>query len=177
VMPAESDWANLRDAQRRAVAADAHAGLAVTIDIGEPGDLHPGNKREVGRRLARVAQHVVYGEAVPPSGPTATSARREAGGIVVTFANVTGRLVTYSANGAIGFELCGAAAGSCRYVTGSVDGTRVLLPIAAEAPIPTRVRFLWGPSPISNLSDGSGLPAGPFELAIEAPRSAAAGVR
>ena len=168
--PVESDWANLRDAQRRAVAADPHAALVVTIDVGEAGDLHPGNKRDVGRRLARAARHVVYGDAIPPSGPVAQSARREPDGVVVTFADVTGTLVTYGADVAIGFELCGAAAGTCRYVAGRVDGNRVVLPLAA-GPAPTRVRFCWGQSPLSNLSDGSELPAGPFELAINPPQS------
>ena len=130
--PVESDWANLRDAQRRAVAADPHAGLAVTIDIGEAGDLHPGNKHEVGRRLARAARHVVYGEALPPSGPVAQSARRGPDGVVVTFADVTGSLVTYGADVAIGFELCGAAPGTCRYVAGRIDGNRVVLPLTAR---------------------------------------------
>ena len=168
--PVESDWANLRDAQRRAVAADPHAALVVTIDVGEAGDLHPGNKRDVGRRLARAARHVVYGDAIPPSGPVAQSARREPDGVVVTFADVTGTLVTYGADVAIGFELCGAAAGTCRYVAGRVDGNRVVLPLAA-GPAPTRVRFCWGQSPLANLSDGSELPAGPFELAINPPQS------
>jgi sialate O-acetylesterase len=166
--PSEADWANLREAQRRAVAADRHAALAVTIDIGEPDELHPGNKREVGRRLARAARHVVYGEAIPPSGPVPRSARREPAGVVVTFGDVTGSLVTYSADVAIGFELCGADADSCRFVAGTVDGSRVVLPVPASATAAlTRVRFCWGPSPLANLSDGSGLPAGPFELAIE----------
>ena len=168
--PVESDWADLRDAQRRAVAADPHAGLVVTIDIGEPGDLHPGNKRDVGRRLARAARHVVYGEAVPPSGPVVQSARREPDAVVVTFADVTGSLVTYGADVAIGFELCGAAAGTCRYAAGRVDGNRVVLPVAAGS-APTRVRFCWGQSPLANLSDGSELPAGPFELAIDPQQS------
>ena len=172
--PVESDWANLREAQRRAVAADPHAALAVTIDIGEPGELHPGNKREVGRRLARAARHAVYGEATPPSGPAAVSARRDASGIVVSFAGVTERLATYSADVAIGFELCGASVGSCRFVAGTVDGSRVVLPIPADAEA-TRVRFCWGPSPIGNLSDATGLPAGPFELTVDAPSSARAG--
>jgi sialate O-acetylesterase len=171
--PVESDWANLREAQRRAVAADAHAALAVTIDIGEPGELHPGNKREVGRRLARAARHVVYGEATPPSGPTAVSARRDASGVVVSFAGVTERLETYSAGVAIGFELCGSSAGSCRYVAGTVDGSRVVLPIPADGAAPTRVRFCWGPSPLGNLSDASGLPVGPFELSVGAAQSLA----
>ncbi len=170
--PVESDWANLRDAQRRAVAADSHAGLVVTIDIGDAGDLHPGNKRDVGRRLARAARHVVYGEALAPSGPVARSAQRGPDGVIVTFADVTGRLTTYSADVAIGFELCGAAAGTCRFVAGRVDGDRVVLPLAAGESA-TRVRFCWGQSPLANLSDGSELPAGPFELAIDAPQSSA----
>jgi hypothetical protein len=144
------------------------------IDIGEPGELHPGNKREVGRRLARAARHAVYGEAMPPSGPAAVWARRDASGIVVSFAGVTERLATYSADVAIGFELCGTSAGSCRFVAGSVEGSRVVLPIAAGAEA-TRVRFCWGPSPIGNLSDATGLPAGPFELTVDAPSSARAG--
>jgi sialate O-acetylesterase len=168
--PVESDWADLRDAQRRAVAADPHAGLVVTIDIGDAGDLHPGNKREVGRRLAHAARRVVYGEALPPSGPVVQSARREPDAVIVTFAGVTGTLVTYGADVAIGFELCGAAAGTCRYAAGRVDGNRVVLPVAVGS-APTRVRFCWGQSPLANLSDGSELPAGPFELAIDPQQS------
>ena len=51
--PVDSGWARLRDAQRRAVQEDGNAGLAVTIDIGNRDDIHPTNKQDVGRRLAR----------------------------------------------------------------------------------------------------------------------------
>jgi len=165
--PMDSDWAELREAQRRAVNADPHAGLAVTIDIGEADNLHPGDKRDVGLRLARAARHVVYGEAVTPSGPAPLSARRESSDVVVSFREVEGHLVTYSANVAIGFELCGVVASSCRYVPGTVDGNRVVLPVAGTTGTPARVRYCWGPSPICNLSDGSGLPAGPFEIHVD----------
>jgi sialate O-acetylesterase len=165
--PAEATWADLRESQRRAVAADRHAGLAVAIDLGEPAELHPGNKRDVGRRLARAARRVVYGEAVTASGPAPLSAARVPDGVVVTFGDVEGRLVTYSANVATGFELCGAGPLSCRYVAGEVDGSRVMLPIAPGGEAPVRVRFCWGASPVCNLSDASALPAGPFELAIK----------
>jgi sialate O-acetylesterase len=96
------------------------------------------------------------------------SAHRIPDAVVVTFADVTGSLVTYGADVAIGFELCGAAASTCRYVAGRVDGARVVLPVAAGS-APTRVRFCWGQSPLANLSDGSELPAGPFEIAIDLP--------
>jgi sialate O-acetylesterase len=165
--PTEANWADLREAQRRAVAADGRAGLVVTIDLGEPDDIHPINKRDVGRRLARAARHVVYGEAIAPSGPVPLSAALEPAGVVVTFGHVEGSLVTYSADLAVGFELCGAGPESCRFVAGRIDGQRVALPFAASsARTPARVRFCWGPSPRCNLSDRSGLPVGPFEIPI-----------
>jgi sialate O-acetylesterase len=166
--PTEANWSEIREAQRRAVASDAHAGLVVTIDIGEKGDIHPVNKRDVGRRLWRAARHVIYGETIAPSGPVPLSARREPAGVVVTFGDVEVRLVSYSSHQAIGFELCGTGLGSCRFVTADVDGTRVVLPAAgAPGETPTRVRFCWGPSPLCNLTDGSGLPVGPFEIPIQ----------
>jgi len=163
--PVESGWAELRDAQRRAVAGDAHAGLAVTIDLGERDDIHPINKRDVGSRLVRAARRVVYGEAITPSGPVPLAARREPGRIVVTFGDVEGKLVTYSASQAIGFELCGAEKASCRFAGGTVEADRVVLALGG-AETPTRVRFCWGASPLCNLADRSGLPVGPFEMVI-----------
>jgi sialate O-acetylesterase len=165
--PMASNWADLREAQRRAVARDPHAGLAVTIDVGDPGDLHPADKRSVGRRLARAARHVVYGEDVTPSGPVPLGARRESGRIVVRFGDVDGALVTYSADQAIGFELCGVDQASCRFVTATVDDGRAVLDAGRGPAAPDRVRFCWGPAPLCNLYDGSGLPAGPFEIPIE----------
>jgi sialate O-acetylesterase len=166
--PTESAWSDVREAQRRAAAADGHAGLAVTIDVGEAGDIHPANKLEVGRRVARAARRVVYGEQVAPSGPVPLSAGREPAGVVVTFGDVERSLACYSASVAIGFELCGDGPGSCRFVAGTVDRTRVVLPEpATPGRPPTRVRFCWGASPICNLSDGTGLPIGPFEIPIK----------
>jgi sialate O-acetylesterase len=163
--PVESGWAQVREAQRRAVAADAHAGLAVTIDIGDRYDIHPPNKQELGRRLARAARHVVYGEAIAPSGPVPLGARRQGGDVVVTFGDVERELVAYSAAGPIGFELCGTAQGSCRFATARIEGTRVLLEVAART-APTRVRYCWADSPVCTLFDGAGLSAGPFEVPV-----------
>ncbi len=165
--PVESNWAEVREAQRRAVAADNRAGLVVTIDLGERDDIHPIEKRAVGSRVARAARRVVYGQAVAPSGPVPLSATREADGVVVTFEDVEGHLVTYSSDRAIGFELCGEGKGSCRYTTGRVASNRVALAPVEGHPSPARVRFCWGDSPLCNLSDQSGLPVGPFELVIK----------
>lgn len=163
--PGDSGWASIREAQRRAVAADGNAGLAVTIDAGDSADLHPPNKQVVARRLARVARNVVYGESVVPSGPVPAHARRAGGDIVVMFEQIERALVAYGAPGPIGFELCGAAEGSCRYADARLDDTRVRL--RADHPAPTRVRFCWADAPTCTLYDSAGAPAGPFEIQIQ----------
>lgn len=166
VAPSESGWAEVREAERRAVAGDAHAGLAVSIDVGEAHNLHPTNKQDVARRLARAARHVIYGESISPSGPVAIAATRGAGQIDVQFAEYESPLVAYSHENPIGFELCEDARGSCRFVQSHIDGSRVSLPMPGNLS-PTRVRYCWADSPICTLFDGSGLPAGPFELNIQ----------
>jgi sialate O-acetylesterase len=162
--PVESGWARVREGQRRAVAADAHAGLAVAIDVGEPYELHPANKQEVGRRLARAARRVVYGQAVSV-GPEPASAAREGSRVRVSFRGVEGALAARSGKGPTAFELCGDAARSCRYVDAALRPDAVLLD-ASEVPGATRVRYGWADAPICTLTDGSGLPAPTFELEI-----------
>jgi len=162
--PVESGWAELRDAQRRVVEADAHSGLAVAIDIGDRYDIHPTNKQEVGRRLALLARHRSYGEALEDSGPAARSARRRGGQIVISFAHAAGGLRALGSNRPVGFELCGAPP-HCRFVDARVAGETVVIgePGGARA---QRVRYAWAGSPIVNLVNAAGLPASPFELAI-----------
>jgi sialate O-acetylesterase len=163
--PVESGWAELRDAQRAVAARDKHAGLAITIDIGDRYDIHPANKQELGRRLARAARHVVYGESISPSGPVAKAASRAGNHIVVQFDHVEGRLAVHGARRAIGFDLCGAPPGTCQFAEGIADGNTVRIEVASGT-APSRVRYCWADSPVCTLYDESGLPAGPFELAI-----------
>ena len=68
----------------------------MTVDIGDPADLHPTNKREVGRRLAIAARHLIYGERIPPSGPVVDGVRRRGSDVVVSFRDVTGALTMRS---------------------------------------------------------------------------------
>ncbi|HEY5852371.1 MAG TPA: sialate O-acetylesterase [Lysobacter sp.] len=164
--PAESGWAELRQAQRIVANDDAHSGLAVAIDIGDRYDIHPSNKQELARRLARAARHVIYADKQPPSGPVPTSARREGDAVTVTFADVTNGLVAFGANGPIGFELCGAAKDTCHYADARISGNKVTLRAPGAAAV-TRVRYCWADGPVCTLFDGVGLPAGPFEAPIQ----------
>ena len=165
--PVESAWALLRDAQRRAVTADANAALVVTIDIGNRDDVHPTSKQEVGRRLARAARHLVFGEKLSVSGAVPRSAKRRGDSIEVTLADFEGELDVYSANDPSAFELCGAAEGSCQFASARLAGQGKVSLDATGVIAPVRVRFCWADSPLCNLFDSAGLPVGPFEIAIE----------
>ncbi|MCP1585427.1 sialate O-acetylesterase [Pseudoxanthomonas mexicana] len=171
-VPVESGWATLREAQRRVVGEDARSGLVVAIDIGDAYDIHPPNKQELGRRLARAARHVVYGErTLSPSGPVARTASRASEGVKVVFDDVTGALVTTGANGPIGFELCDTER-HCMYADAVIDGHAVVLRGDHDGRA-DRVRYCWADGPVCTLRDTAGLPAGPFELLLtpaEVPR-------
>jgi sialate O-acetylesterase len=168
--PGESGWATLREAQRQVVSEDARSGLVVTIDIGDHYDVHPPNKQEVGRRLARAARHVIYGEAsLPPSGPVPQSVMRAGDSVVVTFDGNRGDLAAQGADGPIGFELCGAQPGTCRYADAKAGGNTVTLRVPATTTASgevTRVRYCWSDGPVCTLFDGDRLPVGPFEWPI-----------
>ncbi len=167
VAPVESGWAEVRDAQRRVAAEDPQSGLAVAIDIGDAYDIHPPNKQELGRRLARLARHVAHGEAgLSPSGPTARGATRTSSGVIVHFDDVSGALVTTGALRPIGFELCTADGSPCTYAEAELDGHDIVLRGPA-AQTSTRVRYCWADGPVCTLRDRSGAPAGPFELVID----------
>ncbi|WP_313244243.1 sialate O-acetylesterase [Stenotrophomonas rhizophila] len=178
VAPVDSGWAQVREAQRRVAAEDPRTGLALAIDIGDAYDIHPPNKQELGRRLARVARHVVYGDrTLAPSGPTARTASLAEGKVRVVFDGVTGSLVTTGANGPIGFELCDADARHCGYADAVLEGREVVLDCKdCVAPASgrhyrgaaLRVRYCWADGPVCTLRDSSGAPAGPFELSLTA---------
>ena len=158
--PVESGWAALINEQRLATTRDPRAALASAIDLGEPDDIHPANKQEVGRRLALAAHALAYADG-GTVGPLPLNAVRQERSIVITF---TKSLQTLSGAQANAFELCGAAAGSCRYAEALADGTKLV--IADDGRPATRVRYAWADYPIVNLYDLDLLPAPVFELPV-----------
>jgi len=116
----------------------------------------------VGQRLALAAQQLVYSDPAGKIGPLPVSASRSGSSIVVRF---TKPLQTLTGSSAIGFELCGATPGSCRFADARVRGTEVSLREDGQ-PV-TRVRYAWADYPIVNLYDEDLLPAPVFELPVQ----------
>lgn len=154
--PVASDWAEIRNEEFKAVAADRNAALIPTLDIGENDNLHPTDKRDVGLRLAMAAE----GKALIMP----VTAKRQDGAILVAFSGVEGGLHTWSSGHAIGVELCGATQESCRYAPATAIGDT--LSIADDGRPATRVRYAWIDSPAVNLYDARALPVPGFELPI-----------
>ena len=159
--PVDSGWATTINEQRLGVERDAHAALISAIDLGEPDDIHPANKQEVGRRLALAAHQLVYrdGGAV---GPRPVSAVRKGNNFVVTFSKPLQVLSGINANA---FELCGAPVASCRYADARVQGSSVVI-LSDGQPV-ARVRYAWADYPVVNLYDEDMLPAPVFELPVQ----------
>lgn len=162
--PSESGWGDVRDAQRRIAAADRHAGIAVTLDIGDASDIHPGEKRLVGQRLAKAMRAALAGSAEGRAGPAIARAERQGSDILLRFTGVSGALRTSSSDRAIGFELCGAAAGSCRFASARAAGSDVV--VAGDGQPVTRARYAWADAPVINLWDEARLPVGTFQIAV-----------
>lgn len=159
--PVESDWASVINEQRLAVSRDPRTALASAIDLGNPVDIHPADKQEVGRRLALAAHQLVYRDG-GTVGALPLSAARQGASIVVTF---TKPLQIVSGANANAFELCGPAAGSCRYADARADGNKVTIP-ADNGPI-SRIRYAWADYPLVNLYDLDMLPAPVFEMPVQ----------
>jgi sialate O-acetylesterase len=151
-------WANLREAQAQTLTLPA-TGMAVTIDIGEPQNLHPRNKQEVGRRLALIAKAKVYGITDDFSGPVFLAAVRKGSAMLVRF-KYAGAGLTAAGKPLQSFEVAGAD--HLFYpATATIVGDQVLAQ-SPKVPEPLAVRYAWSNAPEANLYNGAGLPAAPF---------------
>jgi sialate O-acetylesterase len=156
------DWPTVREAQRQALHLKS-TGLAVTIDIGNPDDVHPHDKRTVGHRLALLARHIAYQEQLEYSGPAVREAALQGDAAVIWFDHATGGL--HAKGGQLtGFEVAGEdgvfAPASAKIVGETLE---IRSPAVKR---PSYVHYGWANSPVCNLYNGEGLPASPFSVTV-----------
>ena len=158
--PADSDWAQLREAQAKVARAVQPSGLAVAIDIGEAGDIHPKNKQEVGHRLALLAEARTYGQKVVDEGPVFAGMQVEGDKVRVSFRPTASALVSRTGEKLRGF----AVAGEDRrfaWADAVIEGNEVVVH-SNQVPAPVAVRYAWANNPEVSLYNEVGLPASPF---------------
>ncbi|WGL18363.1 sialate O-acetylesterase [Microbulbifer bruguierae] len=177
-IPAESAWAELREAQTSALALP-HTAMAVVIDAGEWNDIHPLDKKIVGQRLAMAAENLVYGHReIPVSGPILASAQPDKGRVRLDFSHTYGGLMADS-RGSDSHNR-GPDSQLHEFAIAGVDGKFVWANAriaghavevwSEEVTAPVTVRYAWADNPAgADLYNGAGLPAAPFSVHIPPP--------
>jgi sialate O-acetylesterase len=159
--PGDSAWAELREAQTMTQDRLPNTGQAVIIDTGEGSDIHPRNKLEVGRRLARWALARDYDRDIVCQSPRYDSMEKDGDTIVVKLKDVGERLRTIDTNEVKGFAIAGR---DRRWVTAEakiIAADKVAVRSFAVAE-PVAVRYAWADNPVCNLYNDVGLPVTPF---------------
>jgi len=154
-----SIWAELRDAQLWTSKTVPNTGLAVTIDVGDPKNLHPPRKAEIGERLALWALGATYGRKIVYSGPIYDSMKISGNEVHIRF-RYTGDGLEARGGALKGFSIAGADK-RFRWASAYVEGDEVVVS-SKEVGAPVAVRYAWANNPDCNLFNKNGLPASPF---------------
>ncbi len=165
--PGDSDWAELREAQTMTMSRLPNTGEAVIIDIGEGKDIHPMNKVDVGRRLARWALAKDYGVPIPFHSPQYKSMERQGNKIILTFDHViTGNPSTtgwrpFDVPEPRGFAVAGEDK-KFVWATAKILPDNRIEVSSDKVADPASVRYGWANNPVVNMYAKTGLPLTPF---------------
>ncbi|MBN1768029.1 MAG: sialate O-acetylesterase [Prolixibacteraceae bacterium] len=158
-LPAESEWAELREAQTLTL-SQPNTGMACVIDLGEADNIHPTNKQEVGRRLALVANKLVYKQNCIASGPMFKSYKIEGNRVRISFTDIGSGLSTTNGKEVTGFAVAGSNK-KFYWAKATIVGNEVVV-YSDEVSAPVAVRYAWADNPQCNLVNSESLPAIPF---------------
>jgi sialate O-acetylesterase len=162
--PSESAWAQLRDAQLQVSQTQPRTGLVTTIDLGDPDNIHPKDKTDVGHRAALWALSRVYYKPLTGSGPLLSSARVRGPKVVLSFENRGTGLATKDGGPVTGFALAGDDQ-KFYWATALIKGNWVIVH-SDQVPQPKKIRYAWADNPICNLANRDGLMASPFSADV-----------
>ncbi len=158
-LPSDSEWAELREAQTLTL-SQPNTGMACTIDIGDAGSVHPLNKQEVGRRLALIADKMVYNQDCVTSGPMYKRFKTEGSRIRISFTHTASGLLIREGKEVTGFAMAGSNM-QFHWAKAVIEGNEVVV-YSDEVDKPVAVRYAWADNPECNLVNSAGLPAVPF---------------
>jgi sialate O-acetylesterase len=160
--PADEPWSHVREAQRRTALTTPNTGLIVTIDIGEAHDIHPKNKLDVARRMARWALVDVYERRMTKSGPMLRAARLADSKVILTFDQSGQGLRLRDGDSLDEFAIAGTDR-QWHWARARIAGRDRVEVWSETVPHPVAVRYAFNNNPRHpNLTNETGLPATPF---------------
>jgi len=156
-------WPLVREAMIRVSETMPNVGVVSAVDVGDPTNIHPANKKPVGERAALWALSHVYGQKVVAEGPKFGKIDFSNGTAVVAFAaNAVG--LTLRSPG--GFELAGADG---KFYPAKAELKAEILEVTAtEVSKPMALRYAFLNFPECTVYNGAGLPALPYRTDTEA---------
>jgi len=159
--PGESAWAELREAQTMTMDRLTHTGQAVIIDIGEGKDIHPKNKVDVARRLARWALAKDYGIQIAHQSPRYKEMTVEGNKAILTFDALGNGWRPFDVNQPRGFTIAGEDHKFHPATANILKDGRIEV-FSDQVASPKSVRYGWADNPIVNMYSQDGLPLTPF---------------
>lgn len=160
--PAESTWAELREAQLLTSLNVTNAGLVVILDLGDERDIHPRKKEPVGGRLALMARARVYGERLSCEGPLLDQMTIEGNRAVLTFKGTKSGLSFIGELPLKGFTIAGEDRKWHNAQAEFDDLKRKVIIWSPNVEKPAAVRYGWADYPVGNLCNREGFLASPF---------------
>ncbi len=151
-------WPEFRNQQRMLLDSIKYGGMAVSSDIGAKHNVHPTNKRDVGKRLAYWALHKTYKKVIVPSGPLPLEAVYKKGRIIISFNYASTGLKTLDNERVKGFSLDGKI--SC---LASIRANTIEIITEIK---PKYVYYGWKPYSDGNIINNEGLPTSTFKLDV-----------
>lgn len=160
MLPSESQWAQLREAQLDSLQIPGTA-MVVAIDLGEWNDMHPLRKKDVGERLALAARSEAYGEEIISSGPIFKDMKIKDNRIAIEFFNTGSGLKAGNGKELKHFAIAGDDE-IFKWAEARIEGNTVVV-WNDSISMPKAVRYAWADNPeAANLMNEEGLPASPF---------------
>jgi sialate O-acetylesterase len=153
-------WPAFRDSQRRLMSQIPNTGMVVTSDIGNPTDVHPTNKKDVGLRLSLWAFAKVYCQELEYSGPLYRSMTIKKNRITIYFDHTGSEMTTLENQKIRGFEIAGKDTNYIPAKAKIKNNSVVVSDIRIT--YPKNVRYGWKPYTDANLINIEGLPASTF---------------
>ena len=129
------------------------------MDIGNPGNIHPHDKKDVGERLARWALAKNYGKKIAFSGPIYKSMEIKDNSAVLSFEYGKGLNIKFI-DGKDNFQIAGKDK-VFHPAEVKIKGDKLIV-YSPDVESPAAVRYCWGNIEEGTLFNGAGLPASSF---------------
>jgi sialate O-acetylesterase len=154
----------LREAQAEALKLP-NTGMVVSVDLGDPYDVHAKNKKEIGRRLALQALRKVYNRQVIADGPVYKSYVAEKECIRILFETLGAGIQWKEVPGKMAFRVIGHDEEFCVFDV-KVVHDEIIICVKSKTQV-AEIHYAGNDYPVCSVYNSEGLPAASFYICLD----------